>query len=59
LLQIDFISDTTLTQIFLLVLAFILSAVVGGERQRKLKSAGLRTHTLVGLGAAVFTLVSS
>lgn len=43
----------------LLLLAFVLSAVIGAERQRQLKSAGLRTHTLVGLGAAVFTLVSA
>lgn len=37
----------------------MLSAIVGVERQRKLKSAGLRTHTLVGLGSALFTLVSA
>jgi putative Mg2+ transporter-C (MgtC) family protein len=59
MLQIEFFSGTTLTQVFLLLLAFVLSAVLGIERQRKLKSAGLRTHTLVGLGAAVFTLVSA
>ncbi len=59
MLHIDFVNDTTLTQVFLLTLAFVLSAIIGGERQRKLKSAGLRTHTLVGLGAAVFTLVSA
>ncbi|MBN9150441.1 MAG: MgtC/SapB family protein [Cryobacterium sp.] len=57
--HIQFISDSTLTEIVLLALAFVLSALIGGERQRKLKSAGLRTHTLVGLGAAVFTLVSA
>ncbi len=59
MLHIDFFNDATLTEVFLLGLAFVLSAIVGGERQRKLKSAGLRTHTLVGLGAAVFTLVSA
>lgn len=59
MLHIDFINDTTLTEVFLLGLAFVLSVIIGGERQRKLKSAGLRTHTLVGLGAAVFTLVSA
>jgi putative Mg2+ transporter-C (MgtC) family protein len=37
----------------------VLFAIIGIERERKLKSAGLRTHTLVGLGAAVFTLVSA
>ncbi len=52
-------SSSTLTELVLLLLAFALSAVIGIERQRHLKSAGLRTHTLVGLGAAVFTLVSA
>jgi putative Mg2+ transporter-C (MgtC) family protein len=46
-------------ELALLSLAFVLSAVIGFERQRQLKSAGLRTHTLVGLGSAVFTLVSA
>lgn len=58
-LEIDWFSTSTLTQLLLLALSFILSAVIGIERQRQLKSAGLRTHTLVGLGAAVFTLVSA
>ncbi|MBX3078201.1 MAG: MgtC/SapB family protein [Salinibacterium sp.] len=53
------VSDTTLGEIVLLLIAFVLSAVIGIERQRRLKSAGLRTHTLVGLGSAVFTLVSA
>ncbi|MHB1584082.1 MAG: MgtC/SapB family protein [Acidimicrobiales bacterium] len=39
-------------------LAFGLSAVIGLERELRQKSAGLRTHTLVGLGAALFVLVS-
>jgi putative Mg2+ transporter-C (MgtC) family protein len=47
-----------LTQLLLLLLAFVLSAVIGIERERRLKSAGLRTHILVGLGSALFTLVS-
>jgi putative Mg2+ transporter-C (MgtC) family protein len=42
-----------------LAIAFVLSSVIGWERARRLKSAGLRTHTLVGLGATVFTLVSA
>lgn len=52
-------SPHTVTELLLLTVAFVLSALIGIERQRKLKSAGLRTHTLVGLGAAVFTLVSA
>src|SRR4051812_25796893 len=39
-------------------LALFLSALIGVEREVRAKSAGLRTHTLVGLGAAVFMLVS-
>lgn len=38
--------------------AFALSAAVGLERELKQKSAGLRTYTVVGLGAALFMLVS-
>lgn len=48
-----------LTQLLLLVLAFVLSAVIGVEREIRLKSAGLRTHILVGVGSAMFTLVSA
>ena len=40
------------------LLALVLSALVGLEREIRAKSAGLRTHTLVGFGAAVFTLIS-
>jgi putative Mg2+ transporter-C (MgtC) family protein len=39
-------------------LGFLLSAVVGLEREIRQKSAGLRTHTLVGVGAALFVLIS-
>lgn len=53
------LTATTLTELAYLVLAFILSAVIGIERERKLKSAGLKTHALVGLGSTVFTLVSA
>src|ERR1700722_18400052 len=39
-------------------LALLLSACIGLEREIRQKNAGLRTHTLVGLGAALFVLVS-
>ena len=35
-------------------LALLLSAIIGFERELRLKSAGLRTHVLVGVGAALF-----
>ena len=57
--NIQWITAYTSTEFLLLALAFVLSAAVGLERHRRLKSAGLRTHTLVGVGAAVFTLVGS
>jgi putative Mg2+ transporter-C (MgtC) family protein len=41
-----------------LTLAFVLSALVGIEREIRQKSAGLRTHTLVGVSAALIMLVS-
>jgi putative Mg2+ transporter-C (MgtC) family protein len=45
-------------QIEELGLAFVLSALIGLEREIRQKSAGLRTHTLVGLGAALIMLIS-
>jgi putative Mg2+ transporter-C (MgtC) family protein len=41
-----------------LMLAFALSAAIGLEREIRHKSAGLRTHTLVGFAAALIMLVS-
>lgn len=38
--------------------ALLLSACIGVEREMRQKNAGLRTHTLVGLGAALFMMVS-
>jgi len=40
------------------VLAAILSALIGLERERRDKNAGLRTHMLVGVGACLFTSLS-
>lgn len=45
-------------QFALVTLAFLLSSVIGLERQFRHKAAGLRTHALVGLGSCVFTLIS-
>lgn len=58
-MEIKWISDTAVTQIVLLVIAFILSAVIGIEREFRHKNAGARTHILVGTGSALFTLVSA
>ena len=41
-----------------LLLAMLLGGLVGWERERRGRVAGLRTHMLVALGAALFTLVA-
>ena len=41
-----------------LLLALVLCTVIGIERELAAKSAGLRTHALVGVGSAAFVLVS-
>ena len=47
----------TTETILRLGLAMLLAAVLGWDRERKHKPAGLRTHMLVALGAAAFTIV--
>jgi putative Mg2+ transporter-C (MgtC) family protein len=42
-----------------IAIAFVLGALAGVERQWHHKNAGIRTHTLVAIGSAAFTLVSS
>ena len=55
--------DLTLgTQIELtlrLVVALLLGAVIGWEREMQRMPAGFRTHALVSLGSAIFTIVSA
>jgi len=41
-----------------IALAGILGGLIGMERQMRAKEAGLRTHILVGIGSAMFMLVS-
>jgi len=40
-----------------LMLAAVLGGILGLEREQKGKAAGLRTHMLVALGAALFVLI--
>lgn len=45
-------------EIFLkLILAAFLGGLIGLEREYKRKEAGLRTYSLVCLGAALFTII--
>lgn len=39
-------------------LSLILGAVIGAERQSRQRNAGLRTNTLVSVGAALFVSLS-
>jgi putative Mg2+ transporter-C (MgtC) family protein len=45
-------------QVAELAVALVLSALIGLEREVRQKSAGLRTHTLVGFASALIVLVS-
>ncbi len=42
----------------LLLLALLLSALLGADRERRDKDAGLRTHMLVGLGSCLLAIAS-
>src|SRR5215831_20384374 len=49
---------TLIQDFFCLVTAVVLGAAIGFERQWRQRLAGLRTNTLVALGAAAFVLFS-
>lgn len=42
-----------------LTLGLVLGAVIGFERELHLQPAGFRTHALVALGSALFTIISA
>src|SRR3989338_10116898 len=48
----------TQEQVIRLLIAVVLGAIVGLEREKRHKPAGLRTHILVCVGAALATIVS-
>jgi putative Mg2+ transporter-C (MgtC) family protein len=52
--------DLSTTEVVLrLVVAAVLAGAIGIERELREREAGLRTHLLVGVGSALFTLVSA
>lgn len=54
----DIPDATQITRITLrLLVAAILGGLLGYEREQKGKSAGIRTHMLVAIGAAMFVLI--
>lgn len=58
-MDLELFPDTLAVEAILLTCSFVLSAVIGVEREIRQKSAGTRTHILVGMGSALFTLVSA
>jgi putative Mg2+ transporter-C (MgtC) family protein len=55
---VDSEAQTQLLLLVRLVAAGVLSAVLGWEREAARKPAGLRTHMLVGIASALFTLLA-
>jgi putative Mg2+ transporter-C (MgtC) family protein len=54
------VPDLSVAEIVLrVVLAAVLGGAIGAEREIREREAGLRTHLLVSVGAALFTLVSA
>lgn len=57
----EFSEITDVAQITQIILRFLLAAILGGllgyDREVKGRTAGLRTHMLVSLGAALFVLI--
>ena len=55
----DLTLGTQLELTLRLVVALMLGAVIGWERELQRMPAGFRTHALVSLGSAIFTIVSA
>ncbi|MGV8168874.1 MAG: MgtC/SapB family protein [Candidatus Nanoarchaeia archaeon] len=54
----NFFGETEITFLIGFVLSFIAGFAIGVERESRNKAAGISTHTLVILGAMVFTFLS-
>ena len=50
--------NTEIIMVLRLLLAAALGAIIGYQRERAGKPAGLRTHTLICIGSALFTIAS-
>ncbi|MEN6370621.1 MAG: MgtC/SapB family protein [Armatimonadota bacterium] len=51
-------NNELITMVLRLLLAVVLGGLIGLEREAHGRPAGLRTHILVSLGAALFTIIS-
>ena len=54
----DLFSVNDLVYLIRIILAIICGAVIGFERQQRVKVAGLRTHILISLAAALMMIIS-
>ena len=52
-------NETLVDELIKLVVALIVGAVIGAEREYKSKSAGFRTVILITIGSTIFTIVSN
>jgi putative Mg2+ transporter-C (MgtC) family protein len=55
----DLSVDTEINLAIRLTVGLVLGAIIGFERELHRQPAGFRTHSLVSLGAALFTVVSA
>ena len=58
LYDLNSIEITTVNSIFRLVLSMLLGCTVGFERKRKGQSAGVRTFSLISMGATLAMILS-
>jgi putative Mg2+ transporter-C (MgtC) family protein len=56
--EVFIFNETDYITIARVLLAFVLGGIVGFERERDRRPAGLRTHILVSAGSACFTVAS-
>ena len=53
------INEITKTEIIKLIVALIIGAIIGAEREYRTKSAGFRTVILITVGSTLFTIISN
>ena len=56
--EINSVEVTTITSVYKLVLSMVLGAVIGYERKRKGQIAGVRTFSLIAMGATLAMILS-
>lgn len=57
-MAMDFFNEAELIYIVRICLASVCGGLIGLERERRFKGAGIRTHLIVGLSAALMTVLS-